>query len=160
MTHISDCGKYRYTLTRSWGDGLRLHFIMLNPSTADAENDDRTISRCIRFAKRENYGGLVVLNLFAFRATNPKDMEKADDPVGPNNVEILKECLADSVKTVCAWGAHSMAANTKYESVRLLRDYVGDTYCLGHTSKGYPRHPLYVKGDQPLIPFKKNTVES
>ncbi len=80
---ISDCGRYRYRLTRRWGDGPLLSFIMLNPSTADAEVDDPTIRRCMGFARRDGYGGIVVGNLYAFRTTKPKALFAADNPLGP-----------------------------------------------------------------------------
>jgi hypothetical protein len=102
---------YRYNLTRIW-DGSRgaLVVIGLNPSTADATTDDPTIRRCIGFAKRERLGGLVMLNLFAFRATDPKRMRCADDPVGPDNDHAIREAVAANRRLgsvfVAAWGAH------------------------------------------------------
>ena len=84
---ISDCGKYRYRLTRKWGYGRPCGFIMLNPSTADALHDDPTIRRCVGFAKAWGCGALIVVNLFAVRATSPREMMRADDPVGPENKE-------------------------------------------------------------------------
>ena len=103
---ISHCKRYRYRLARHWGAGSALPFVMLNPSTADADNDDPTIRRCIAFAKREGAGGIVVANLFAFRATSPADMLAAPNPFGPENEGHLTEIGAASVATkmpiVCA----------------------------------------------------------
>ena len=83
---LSPCGAYRYLLTRRFGPGKKLAtFVMLNPSTADAERDDATIRKCVGFARSWGCAGLQVVNLFAFRATDPTDLRMADDPVGPEN---------------------------------------------------------------------------
>lgn len=149
---LSKCGLYRYRLDRRWGDGPTCGFIMLNPSTADAELDDPTIRRCIGFAKREGCGGLMVANLFAFRATNPEDMADAEDPDGPENQHFLLN-MAERVDgpLIAAWGAHWMADDLPARWVR--QAFGGRLVCLGKTKGGAPRHPLYVKGDAPLVPF-------
>ena len=144
---ISPCGLYRYTLRRTWASGPECAFIMLNPSTADADNDDPTIRRCISFAKREGCGALLVVNLFAFRATDPAEMARAADPVGPDNDRVLDEALKTDF-AIAAWGAHPMAQK---KGKLLAAQYYLD--CLGKTKSGAPRHPLYVKGDAPMIPF-------
>jgi hypothetical protein len=82
---ISDCGRYRYTLGRTWSDEPPVLFVMLNPSTADADVDDNTISKCIGFAKRWGHGGITVVNLYAWRATNPKELPD-DFSVGEGGV--------------------------------------------------------------------------
>jgi len=149
---LSDCGLYRYRLDRRWGDGPTCGFIMLNPSTADADLDDPTIRRCIGFAKREGCGSLMVGNLFAFRATNPEDMADADDPDGPENRHFL-ENMAEHADgpLIAAWGAHWMARDTVSHWV--CQTFGHRLMCLGKTKSGAPRHPLYVKGDAPLVPF-------
>jgi hypothetical protein len=149
---LSGCGKYRYVLRRSLGSALRWYrpmlFIMLNPSTADATQDDPTIRRCIAFAKREGMTHLTVVNLFALRATDPRELELADDPIGPENDRHISEEVAKHRGcVVAAWGAHQFA-KPRAEAVLAL---YGPLYCLGKTKAGYPRHPLYVKGDQPFI---------
>ena len=142
---ISACGRYRYRLWRRWSDGPTCVFIMLNPSTADAESDDPTIRRCIGFAKREGCGGLVVANLFAFRATSPRDMMAADDPVGPENDNHLRWCADLATGPVIAgWGAHG-SFRGRDAAVRRMLD--GKAMHLGLTAAGQPRHPLYLKGD-------------
>lgn len=152
---ISDCGNYRYHLGRTWGDGPIMRFIMLNPSTADADIDDPTIRRCISFAKREECGAIAVVNLFAFRATKPADMMVAPDPIGPDNQAHLQSWIGSepgfTKEIVAAWGANPMAAQRFKEIVEfgLLRTRTWQ--CLGKTKSGAPRHPLYVKGDAPLI---------
>src|SRR5689334_19453129 len=106
---ISACGRYRYVLTRQVGPGSRrATFVMLNPSTADATNDDPTIRRCIGFAREWGCGRLVVLNLFAFRATDPADLKRAIDPVGPENRDWFERTLRPphDGPLVCAWGVH------------------------------------------------------
>lgn len=91
---ISGCGKYRYSLWRTWDKKLpKVMFIMLNPSTADAYEDDPTIRRCINFAKSWGYGGIVVGNLFAYRATNPKKLILIDDPSGSANHHYLTHMI-------------------------------------------------------------------
>ncbi|WP_065321735.1 DUF1643 domain-containing protein [Tritonibacter mobilis] len=149
---ISDCGKYRYRLTRRWGDGPTCGFIMLNPSTADAEADDPTIRRCISFAKREGCGGLVVVNLYAFRATKPADLWALDpeERIGGPQAEIeLHRAIRDSEIMIAAWGA-----DTKRAEHWIVERFGSQLMCLGKTKQGQPRHPLYVKGDAPLIPLR------
>ena len=102
---LSDCGKYRYSLTRNWdSEKPKVLFIMLNPSTADADNDDPTIRRCINFAKYWGYGGLHVCNLFAYRATNPKELLHIDNPLGDQNIYHMKKLANEAEIIVCAWG--------------------------------------------------------
>lgn len=149
---ISECGLYRYNLWRRWGSGDICTFIMLNPSTADAHDDDPTIRRCISFAKREECEAIMVMNLFAFRATKPADMEAAEDPIGPENDVQLRDWLRSADRhgwpIIAAWGASKFAEKRgrAVASMCLMQ-------CLGTTQSGSPRHPLYVKGDQPLIPY-------
>lgn len=149
---ISPDGVYRYRLERTFegNPNQRLVFIMLNPSTADASTDDPTIRRCIGFAKREGCGGLVVVNLFALRATDPTALRAASDPVGPENYSNLSDA-SYSGRVVAAWGAHPFAATQGRKVAWALT--LGDRplYCLGMTRAGAPRHPLYVRGDQPLV---------
>jgi hypothetical protein len=90
---ISPCGSYRYWLTRQWGGGaLLLPIIMLNPSTADVEQDDPPIRRCMSFAQREGFADISVFNLFADRATSPDDMKATADPIGPKAPIISNGC--------------------------------------------------------------------
>lgn len=150
---ISDCGQYRYKLTREANDQFATRgpalFIMLNPSTADAALDDPTIRRCKGFALSWDCSALVVANLYALRATNPDDLWKHADPVGPDNNQYLAALIREHETIVCAWGA-----NAKPERVEQVRKMFRDNnrpMCLGTTKAGAPRHPLYVRGDQPLI---------
>ena len=160
---ISPCGQYRYTLTRTIaqaGDRGCL-FVMLNPSTADASLDDPTIRRCIGFATREGCARLTVVNLFAYRATDPRDLLDAYrggiDIEGPENRRHLNEQIAAHGSgrgiIIAAWGAHPVAGRAPTIQ-RWLRD-VG-ALCLGITAGGHPRHPLYVPSYQPLMRWKND----
>lgn len=153
---VSDCGRYRYLLTRGWGEGPRLAIVMLNPSTADASVDDPTIRRCMAFAWRDGYAGIEVANLYALRATRPSALETASDPEGPDNFKHL-EAMAQrhaGRKILCAWGASQYAAPEHVRGVfNLLGGYEAELCCLGETAKGAPRHPLYVAGSAQLQPY-------
>lgn len=147
---ISDCGRYRYSLSRVWDESKYcLPFCMLNPSTADAEQNDPTIRRCIGFAKREGYGAIHVVNCFAFRATDPKALKLSGYPYGPENYMHIDNVLAAAclygVPIVCAWGNHYSGKTGKR-----LRESGVDLVCLGKTKSGYPKHPLYLRADTPL----------
>ncbi len=156
---ISECGLYRYHLWRVWSDAKPiLCVVMLNPSTADAAEDDPTIRRCIGFAKRDGYGGLSVRNLFAFRATDPKEMMRVADPVGPENAKHLLSVRHVSMLTrlVAAWGiipggkrGRSLAQN----SVNIVR--MNDPYCLGVNADGSPKHPLYLAANTSIVPWNR-----
>ena len=104
---LSKCGRYRWSLTRCWagGDGRTVCFVMLNPSTANAHVDDPTIRRCIRFARDWGYSKLVVRNLFAIRATKPRDLLVLENPTGgrSGNQSLARANGADVI--VAAWGA-------------------------------------------------------
>lgn len=147
---LSPCGRYRYRLDRRWGDGPTMGFIMLNPSTADADQDDPTIRRCIGFARREGCGALVVANLFAFRATNPISLISAHNPVGPDADDYLLLAIRDVTgPLVAAWGIWNRDHRANDVKAMIGQHCV----CLGKTRDGSPRHPLYVKGDAPLVPL-------
>lgn len=149
---ISPCGTYRYRLWRIWApEKPRALFIMLNPSTADARVDDPTIRRCISFAKREDCGGIEVVNLYAYRATSPRDMFEGSrlDIVGPDNEKTLRALLGIvEGPVICAWGAHGDEIHEDQ-----IRTLAGDKplYHLGLTKQMKPRHPLYIHGDAPLV---------
>lgn len=152
---ISRCETYRYTLDRIWDASLPTAlFIMLNPSTADASVDDPTIRRCIGFAKRMGCGSLTVVNLFALRSTDPDALAKHPDPVGPDNDMHIALALGKRLGCViAAWGAHPSARTRAPAVAGLLAAHGWQVDCLGTTNAGAPRHPLYVRGDAPLIPW-------
>lgn len=149
---LSECGRYRYRLGRSWDDALPpVNFVMLNPSTADADVDDPTIRRCIRYARDWGYGSLVVTNLFAFRATDPRGLRKADDPVGPENdrhtIEAATTARDAGGLVVCAWGVMLGPRRRRIEVVGLMRRLGVDLHAIKLSGGGHPCHPLYLKAD-------------
>ncbi len=150
---FSRCGRFRYTLRRTWGPGERLVFVGLNPSTADAHRDDPTIRRCTGFARREGYGGLVVVNVFAFRATKPTSLFAADDPVGRRNNGVLRRETA-GCDVVCCWGNHGRRRGRGAEVLDLLRGTARSLSHFGLTKKEEPRHPLYVRASAALVEFE------
>jgi hypothetical protein len=153
---ISACGAYRYSLTRKWSGAPLLPFVMLNPSTADAEEDDPTIRRCIGFARREGAGGLIVANLYALRSPAPEALWSARDPIGPKNrrtlVGLAAQAVAQSLPIICAWGALARQDQI-HGALRMFHASGARLACLGRTQRGAPRHPLYVRADQPLERF-------
>jgi hypothetical protein len=146
---ISDDTKYRYQLSRIWDDSKpRILFIMLNPSTADSNNDDPTIRRVIGFAKLWGYGGLHVGNLYAYRSTDPKALKEVADPVGKENITHIQSLIRDSDRVVYAWG------NNKSEPA-WLKELVPEPYCIDVSKYGIPKHPLYLKSDLTMRPFTR-----
>lgn len=168
---FSDDRLYRFRLDRVWDEAQypkrRLVVIGLNPSTADENVDDPTIRRCIGFAKRENCGGLIMLNLFAFRATDPREMKAAVDPVCPclpelsgrglggyNDISImaaLHPSESGRGPIVAAWGCHGTHLGRDKSLRKFLHDYSVTLHVFGLTKDGHPRHPLYLRGDAPLV---------
>lgn len=146
MTASADVrGEHRYSLTRTWDPSAKhLVFILLNPSTADAMQDDPTIRRCIGFANRWGFGGIVVVNLYAYRATKPRDMLAAADPVGPENDRIIAE-IVEGKTVVAAWG--TLAKHQRVAEVLALLPAATQLLALEITKYGHPRHPLYVRGE-------------
>ncbi len=141
---LSDCSLYRYHLWRIW-DGAADHcmFIGLIPSTADATNDDPIIRVCINYARSWGFGGIYMLNLFAWKAAKPNDMLKASDPVGPQNDDILGQYSRRAALTVACWGNHGKHLG-RSEAVRKL---IPNLHYLKLNKSGEPHHPLYLKAD-------------
>lgn len=149
---ISSCGQYRYRLTRGWDDGPTVAWVMLNPSTADAHEDDPTIRKCVGFSRRWGYGSLTVVNLFALRSTDPRALRTAPDPFGPDNVRYVDEALLAADLTVAAWGGGiSHAKGRGSIRGRAIRSWPG-AKMLGTTKAGEPRHPLMLAYSTPLEP--------
>ena len=161
---------YRYSLWRQWGDGVpskRMVFLMFNPSIADSLHDDPTIRRCVGYADREGCTYLEVVNLFAYRATNPTDLVRAYKDgvniIGSSNMEYVHKAVSAADVTVLAWGANADRLPDPFSNSR-KPTLVGDVrtmlwltkkpvYCLGITASGQPLHPLRLHRDQPLQPF-------
>lgn len=142
---------YRYVLERRGvggmlGDylaGRRLTFIMLNPSTADAFKSDPTVTRCLGYAAIWGYDHLTILNLFAYRSTDPRLLLNVDDPIGPLNDRLIVSLVQESQLIVCAWGNHGLYLN-RGEEVRQLIVATGlFAYALAVNKTGEPKHPLY-----------------
>ncbi len=143
-------GQYRYALWRCWQpDGKRLAFVMLNPSSADAEINDPTIRRCIGFAQAWGYGGLEVVNLFAFRTAHPSHLVSVADPVGATCNAAILRAVERADRTVIAWGNWGRLHGRAEAVLALIEPPL---YCLGRNQSGHPRHPLYLRRDiQPLL---------
>ena len=141
---ISPDGVYRYQLNRIWDTKLQaVAWICLNPSTADAEFDDPTVRKILGFSRLLGYGHFTLFNLFALRATNPRELLKHSDPVGPDNtINIIETLCLQAVSSeppIIAWGAiHKRFHQRAWDVCKAL----GKVRCLGYTKEGHPRHPL------------------
>ena len=144
--------KYRYQLERIWDEhGKTVLFIMLNPSTADHKQDDPTIRRCMGFAQSLGYGRLIIVNLFAFKATKPEDLVKATDPIGARNMEYIRRAYQNSDLVLTAWGVPSVIKKLQPKiQIRHINEW--KTHSLGYCKEGHPRHPLYLRKEaQPIL---------
>lgn len=156
---ISECGKYRYVLRRTTGSVMShikpVLFIMLNPSTADASQDDPTIRKCVGFAKQWGMTHVNVVNLFAYRSTDPDVLLETDDPVGPENDKYIQEELSKSELVVCAWGSHKSAKLRSgfVKRVLLSGSLTHPKYLRMSRNTGQPYHPLYVSYYEQLKEF-------
>ncbi len=146
---ISNCGKYRYQLSRTWNNGLPpAAFIMLNPSTADDKEDDNTIRKCIAYCKSWGYGSLHVVNLFPYRTKSPAEMMKidelSDEVMARNDIEIT-HAINNCDIVICAWSNHGSHKNESIRIKELLIAHDAQTYYLQINKTGEPAHPLYLK---------------
>lgn len=157
---FSPCGLFRYTLTRRWSEGPTMVFIGLNPSTADEHKLDPTVKRCVIRAQRLGFGRLVMLNLFAFRATDPKVMHARHaagyDVIGPDNDWNLREECLGAKTVVCAWGNLGTLAGRDKAVLRLLGGI--RLFCLGKSKGGHPKHPLYLPYSRQLVTLGRPVV--
>ncbi len=149
----SDCERYRYALTRVWdATGPRAVFVMLNPSTATEVQNDPTVERCERRARALGFGAFRVLNIFAWRATDPRDMRAVADPVGPLNDAAIRESVAWADTVICAWGTHGAHRGRGPQVEAMLRDTGVPLHHLGLSKAGHPKHPLYIGYEvQPVL---------
>ncbi|AEE50136.1 DUF1643 domain-containing protein [Haliscomenobacter hydrossis] len=153
---MSDCENYRYQLWRIWDDSKpKLMFIMLNPSTADAQENDPTINRCTSFAQNWGYGGLYVGNIFAYRSTNPAVLKQVTNPLGDDNYFHLLQMRKKCEIIVAAWGNNG----PKLENLSLPEIETTELYCIDWTKLDRPKHPLYIKsgivGPTPVCKYFK-----
>lgn len=139
---FSPCRVWRYQLWRYWDHHgyPEVMFVGLNPSTADATVDDNTVRRCIRFAQAWGYAGMSMMNAYAYRATDPRDMKAANDPIGIENDAALVARSKISDKIVACWGVHC----TKERADHICRLLNRPIHCFGTTKAGAPKHPLYL----------------
>jgi hypothetical protein len=149
---FSQCRKYRYVLSRVWdASKLCIAFVGLNPSTATEYADDPTITRVINFANSFGYGGVYMLNLFAYVTPYPSELKQCEDPI-KNNDEYLSHYSSLVDKVVFCWGNFDVFGRDLKVAAMFPK-----AYCLGLNSNGSPKHPLYLKSDTPLIPFRAKT---
>ena len=138
-------GNYRYLLWREWNNSSKtICFIMLNPSRADAQTNDPTITRCINFAKTWGYGRLEIVNLFAYRTSKPSLLKQAVEPIGKDNDRYIIESVEKSDRVILAWGNHGTWQKQDLYTLELLKNH-SHLYSLGITKRGCPRHPLYLR---------------
>lgn len=151
--NFSECGTYRYRLWRIWDTDARpLVFCMLNPSTADAEQDDPTVARCKERARRGGYGGVIVVNLFALRSTDPKGLYSHPDPIGPHNNAHISNCCQEG-DFICAWGNHGKLHGRDRVVLKLLAAHFVQPMALRVSKGGLPSHPLYLPYDLEPQPY-------
>ncbi len=150
----SPCEQYRYLLTRIWDEGgQKALFVMLNPSTATEVQNDPTVERCERRARALGFGAFRVTNIFAFRATDPRVMRAAADPIGPGNDAAIADSAPWADRIVCAWGTHGAHLDRGPAVERLLRATGQPLFHLGLSKAGHPKHPLYIGYDQQPQPW-------
>ena len=160
---FSPCRKYRYDLTRHWGENTEeiMVFIGCNPSTADATNNDPTVTRAINLAYREFCGGMVMLNLFALRGTDPNTIAKAKiDTVADNDFYMRSWLERKRTRLVLCWGAfpfvlpRAKTVLSWFLGPDCIRDW-SELRCLGVTQDGHPKHPLYLRKDVEIVPYPR-----
>ena len=142
-------GDYRYVLFRRWGETGQVLFIGLNPSTADATQNDQTIRRMMRFAKDWGYGGITVANLFAYRATDFKELKKVEDPIGLLNDKWLQRLIGNFSEIVICWGNGGSFKNRSTEVLKMILE----AKCFGVNKSGEPKHLLYLSKYTKLVDY-------
>ena len=148
-TVLSTCRRWRYVLGRGSAAGPVATFVGLNPSTADEREDDPTVRKCLGFARRWEVSGVLLVNLYAYRATDPRELRTTPDPVGPDNDRWVQWALERATAhRIAAWGATDRRRHARAETVRGL--WEGPWQCLGVTRGGDPRHPLYAPYGAPV----------
>lgn len=158
---FSPCRNYRYMLSRRWGHGPTLCWVMLNPSTASAFAEDATSRRVRDFTSRlGSYGGFVIVNLYSLRSTDPKALwtRSEADRIGPLGDQFIQSQAAGRGHVIAAWGAHGARNDRGDQIAAMLADAGVTLHCLGVTNNGQPRHPLYLDGDTPFQRYRVREV--
>ena len=155
--YISTCGTYRYWLTREWDESNPLLvWLMLNPSTADASQDDATMRKCMSYARKWGYGGITVINVYALRSRDPKNLWKVSDPVGPHNNRWISLWMGYArrrgSKIICGWSKHPKPERID-EILEIAENERVDLEVVEMGQHG-PKHPLYLKGDLKPVRFR------
>ena len=155
--NISACGLYRYELGERWSDGKLVVFVLCNPSTATKDQSDATSRKTVGFAKHWGFGGRIIVNVCALRAGNPRSLLAYSDPIGPDNLAVINNVLANTSvgpPVVVGWG-NALPARFEEEAQRVaqLLQRKGAVKCLGRTKSGAPRHPLMLPYSTPLQPY-------
>src|SRR5438105_7106500 len=141
---FSSCRRWRYLLWRRWDERKPVaNFLMLNPSTADEFKLDPSCTRARVYAEQWGYGGLIVTNVFGWRATDPAEMKAAHDPVGRGNDAAILRAAREAAIVVCAWGNHGAHLERSKKILQLLKDV--DLHVLKMNGGGEPAHPLYLR---------------
>ncbi len=158
---LSPCGTYRYTLTRVWDPfALCVLWVCLNPSKANASEDDPSARKVVGFSRRWGFGSATIVNLYAFRATDPRDLERAGRPIGPENDRHILAAFALADAIVCAWGQNEPKDSLRPVALRrLLSEAKRTADCLGRAKNGQPRHPLMLSYDTPRERYYPNITE-
>jgi hypothetical protein len=153
--------RYRYTLLRVWDHMLpRLCCCMLNPSTADIDQDDPTVARCGRFARAWGFGSLEVVNIFALRATDPRRLYDAPDPIGPANDAAILAAARRADLFLAAWGNHGALLDRGRRILHRLLERDVAPHCLAITKQGQPKHPLYTKSNSLPLPLPSSALSA
>jgi hypothetical protein len=144
-------GVYRYCLWRRWNlNQPIMGWVMLNPSTANAKEDDQTLRKCMGFARKHDHGGVILVNLFAFMERDPQKLRMVKERVGPETDRYILWTCAVADLVVAGWGACRFA-NEQARHVRKLVEGTGTTIrCVGQTKNGQPRHPLHPSYSSPI----------
>jgi len=153
---FSPCGRYRYALCAAWDDRPLFDVVMLNPSVADHQADDPTFKKVRHFAVRNGCGGVLIRNLAALRATDPKVLWRAMDPVGERNLMLLRFEQPGTVR-VAAWGGLSKAQRLRVnDTLEFAEGYCTRALRIG--TDGDPWHPLYLPNATDLVPFERRVA--
>ena len=141
---FDETGIYRYRLWRRWQEGPPIVWIMLNPSTADQYELDPTLRRCQDYSIRWGFPAMEIVNLYAYRSTEPAVLPKLKDPVGADNLRHIEDAVKDCALVLVAWGQHART-DAVAPVLKILQQHDKHPHCLKVTKDGHPWHPLYLQ---------------